>query len=498
MKASTPGTELMSNRANSNIILKSTCRVIGLLLLFGFGCPVFAATLFEAASEGNLELVKQIVIENPDLVNRPGENNSTALQFASYAGHLEVVQFLMENGADIDHKDNDGDPALVWAVLGFRLDVAKYLLEQGASFEGLRRRNKPLIAYFTENGRADLVKTLLDRKAVIDYTEEFYDRSLIHIAAINGNLAVARMLIDAGIEINSRDVYGHTPLYYARKLGYVNIGKALKEEGAVSDAEVSAKDPREYLSMELNEEEAILWYLDNAGYAIKTKNNLIIFDYWEKALEPDIRSLFNGHINPEEIKDLNVTVFVTHEHRDHYDTVIFEWEKQIPNIQYVFGWNGRIGNNYISVTEHRQFDTVGTIEYYASFHQYNQTPESSFLIRVDGLTIFNTGDLMLYEAVEDAFYENIGNIAALNDEIDIAFVCTNTTAASTSWKDGIAHIARELKPRVLIPTHSENLEYLFAPLEEFLIDRNVPSVFIYPDSRGDGFIYRHETMARIR
>jgi len=488
----------MANRGTLKMKLKSAYRVIGMLLLLGYGCPVFAANLIETASEGNLELVKQMVLENPDLINQPDENNNTALQFACYEGHLELVRFLVENGAQIDHKDNDGDPALIWAVLGFKLDVAKYLLEQGASFEGLRRRNKPLIAYFTENGRADLVKTLIDRKAAMDYREEIYDRSLIHIAAINGNHAIAKMLVDGGIEINSRDVYGHTPLYYAKRLGYINIGRTLEERGAVSDIEVSARDPQEYLGMELNEGEAILWYLDNAGYAIRTRSNLIIFDYWEKALKPDVRSLFNGHINPEEIKDFNVTVFVTHEHRDHYDTVIFEWARQIPNIRYVFGWKGKVGDNYINVTEHRQFDTVGSIEYYATFHQYDQTPESSFLIRVDGLTIFNTGDLMLHQTVENAFYENIGNIASLEDDIDIAFVCTNTAAAYTSWKDGIAHIARELRPRVLIPTHSENLEYLFAPLEKFLIERNVPTVYIYPESRGDGFIYRSGKTTRMK
>ena len=93
----------------------------------------------------------------------------------------------------------------------------------------------------------------------------------------------------------------------------------------------------------VNNSEAVIWYLGHCGFAVKTKNNFLIFDYEEKFDEsrlgrPDNPQLANGYINPGEIRDFRVSVFVTHSHSDHYDPVIFDWENFFENINYYFGW----------------------------------------------------------------------------------------------------------------------------------------------------------------
>jgi hypothetical protein len=98
---------------------------------------------------------------------------------------------------------------------------------------------------------------------------------------------------------------------------------------------------KQLLQKQLEEREVLIWYLSHCGYAVKTKSALLIFDYWEKGRDgenednPHSFSLANGRINPEEIKELYVYVFVTHAHQDHYDRVIFEWESKIKNISYI-------------------------------------------------------------------------------------------------------------------------------------------------------------------
>ena len=87
--------------------------------------------------------------------------------------------------------------------------------------------------------------------------------------------------------------------------------------------------------------EVIVWYLGHCGYAIKTENHLLIFDYIELEEQPNERALDKGFVDPEEIKDLNVSVFVTHSHVDHYDEIIFSWEKVVKNIRYFFGWKAK-------------------------------------------------------------------------------------------------------------------------------------------------------------
>ena len=71
--------------------------------------------------------------------------------------------------------------------------------------------------------------------------------------------------------------------------------------------------------VEVKPGEALVWYLGHCGYAIKTSNHFLIFDYIELEEAPTERGLAKGFIDPEELKDMNVTVFVTHSHLDHYD-----------------------------------------------------------------------------------------------------------------------------------------------------------------------------------
>jgi ribonuclease BN (tRNA processing enzyme) len=96
--------------------------------------------------------------------------------------------------------------------------------------------------------------------------------------------------------------------------------------------------PRQILSRELKPGQAVIWYLYHSGWAVKTKNDLLIFDYTEPPARPPNRSLDSGAIDPSEIADENVTVFISHRHSDHYDPIILEWRTAVKRIRYVWGW----------------------------------------------------------------------------------------------------------------------------------------------------------------
>jgi serine/threonine-protein phosphatase 6 regulatory ankyrin repeat subunit B len=51
---------------------------------------------------------------------------------AAYKGSLEVVRLLLEKGANIDSKGNDGSTALKWATDAGHTEVVKLLQERGA------------------------------------------------------------------------------------------------------------------------------------------------------------------------------------------------------------------------------------------------------------------------------------------------------------------------------------------------------------------------------
>ena len=71
---------------------------------------------------------------------------------------------------------------------------------------------------------------------------------------------------------------------------------------------------------------------------MRTRNHLLIFDYWEQAAKTEDKTLGNGAINPGDIADQNVIVLISHAHSDHYDPVILTWKGKIPNLTYIWGW----------------------------------------------------------------------------------------------------------------------------------------------------------------
>ena len=65
---------------------------------------------FQAAKNGNYEIVKSLMFEGVD-VNAKDSDGWTALMYAAQQGHVEIVNLLLKKGADISLKNNDGNTA---------------------------------------------------------------------------------------------------------------------------------------------------------------------------------------------------------------------------------------------------------------------------------------------------------------------------------------------------------------------------------------------------
>jgi ankyrin repeat protein len=97
--------------------------------------------LCTAAHIGDLERVRELLDQDPALVNRPSAYvtyyacSGAPLRNAAGAGHLEIVQLLLERGADPNLPEEGMAPqghALYAAVYHGHYDIAKLLLERGA------------------------------------------------------------------------------------------------------------------------------------------------------------------------------------------------------------------------------------------------------------------------------------------------------------------------------------------------------------------------------
>ncbi|KAJ1780314.1 hypothetical protein LPJ77_000591 [Coemansia sp. RSA 2523] len=70
------------------------------------------ANIWTAASEGDLERVKQLVEEDKSQVNAKDHNGYTPLHAAASWKHLELLSYLLDKGGEVNIVDSDGDTPL--------------------------------------------------------------------------------------------------------------------------------------------------------------------------------------------------------------------------------------------------------------------------------------------------------------------------------------------------------------------------------------------------
>ncbi|KAA1473235.1 ankyrin [Dentipellis sp. KUC8613] len=95
----------------------------------------FAHRMFDAAREGNAELLLQAVDAGLP-ANLTNDGGNTLLMLAAYAGHADLVRGLVERGADPNRLNDRGQSPVAGAVFKGSDDVVRVLMEGGADPRG--------------------------------------------------------------------------------------------------------------------------------------------------------------------------------------------------------------------------------------------------------------------------------------------------------------------------------------------------------------------------
>jgi ankyrin repeat protein len=131
-----------------------------------------------ASRYGNLNEVQKLLDEGAD-VNWTNECGCTALYYACFKGHVEVVQLLLDRGAQMDiQDDSDGTTSLMMAI---------------------------------QFGHVEVVKLLLDRGALIDIQNNWGGTALMFaICPFCGKTECVRLLLEKGADMSIKDKDGKT------------------------------------------------------------------------------------------------------------------------------------------------------------------------------------------------------------------------------------------------------------------------------------------------
>ncbi|XP_033230457.1 ankyrin repeat domain-containing protein 49-like [Belonocnema kinseyi] len=88
--------------------------------------------ILQAAENGILEKVKNLLDKNPSLIEATDNDGYTPLHRACYGNHLDIVEYLLSKNAAIDAQTQDGWQPLHSACCWNNVECAALLLQHGA------------------------------------------------------------------------------------------------------------------------------------------------------------------------------------------------------------------------------------------------------------------------------------------------------------------------------------------------------------------------------
>jgi ankyrin repeat protein/beta-lactamase regulating signal transducer with metallopeptidase domain len=181
--------------------------------------------LHAAAANGNKEIL-ELLIANGAVVdaNKPGYTPLTwAIWQLDYNSKKDIVEVLVNHGADVNFKSSNDDPAIFYSVWNEDVELAELLLAHGARLEAKSENGWTVLRHAVAYSNQKLVEFFVSRGAK---APEF------HLAAYMGDLNRVKSFLEKGMNVDTKDEFGWTPLFWAASNAQQDVVEYLIDKGA--------------------------------------------------------------------------------------------------------------------------------------------------------------------------------------------------------------------------------------------------------------------------
>ncbi|XP_074511025.1 B-cell lymphoma 3 protein homolog [Sebastes fasciatus] len=173
-----------------------------------------------------------------NLATRQDEDGDTALHIAVVQGELAIVckliQLLLWARRSLDIYNNLRQTPLHLAVITQQANMVETLLRDGADPAALDRNGQTALHLCCEYDQRDCLSVVLPCPLSSTCLEirNYEGLSPLHLAVLRGHKDLARMLLDAGADINAMDIKsGQSPLMHAVESNNADMVHFLIESG---------------------------------------------------------------------------------------------------------------------------------------------------------------------------------------------------------------------------------------------------------------------------
>ena len=181
---------------------------------------------------GSLPILKHLIENYSDQLSLYAINDDgkASIHLACEKGALNIIKYIIECSPDLlDLADARGYTPLLTAAYSNHLPVVKYLNSQNCNISVLDGRGFNVLHISSEKGCFDIVKYLIDGEYVDPNIADFHERTSLHIAVLNAQLAIVEYLMDSPnyqqprIWFEVQDEDGNASLHIACETGQPNI-----------------------------------------------------------------------------------------------------------------------------------------------------------------------------------------------------------------------------------------------------------------------------------
>ena len=198
--------------------------------------------LVEAVKSKDKEAVRFLLAEQVD-VNAAQGDGATALMWAAHWSDVETAELLLRAGADVNAANDNGVTALRLSCTNGDVRMIETLLKAGARPNAsLSRTGETVLMTCARTGNASAVRLLLANGADVNAAEHSRGQTSLMWAVAEKHPEVVRALIEHGADVHAStndrtDIYertlgGFTPLLFAVRVGDLVSARILLDAGA--------------------------------------------------------------------------------------------------------------------------------------------------------------------------------------------------------------------------------------------------------------------------
>jgi uncharacterized protein len=149
---------------------------------------------------------------------------------------VDTARALVAAGADVNVQDRTQQSAFLIATSEGSVELLRLTLDAGADVRRLDSFNGTGLIRAADRGHVEVIRELLRTDIDVDHVNRLGWTALLEAIILGDggprHTEVARLLVEAGANVNLADRDGVTPLAHARRRGHTNIVALLEAAGA--------------------------------------------------------------------------------------------------------------------------------------------------------------------------------------------------------------------------------------------------------------------------